>query len=214
MRTPLAMTFASALFVLSASAQDLPKPSDLLKTAGEAAAPEIKGAPADKPHVSVRLRIAPFKGATVDATRANVERFLAPYGRSILHYQDNETTRAIDVSAKQASGAVASVQRALRLRSARKLLENSPLVESVRDTSAGVSAVFKGWLYDEEFAALVRGLPDGVTWSRYRNAAMSGVWVNLETNGVEDAKALAARLKAAHPKEVEGAEALYSVRVY
>lgn len=202
------------LTALPASAEDLPKPSDLLKSAGEAPSPEVKGAPADNPRVMARLKITPFKGATVDDTRANVERFLAPYGRRVLHYQDNETTRAIDVSAREASGAVASIQRALRMRSARKRLEGSPLVDNVRETPAGLTAVFKRWLYDEEFGPVVKGLPDGVSWDRYRNSAMSGVWVDLEARGAEDAKALAARLGSEHPKEIEGAEALYSVEVF
>lgn len=216
MRPPFPLIALLSFAVLPASGGDLPKPADFLKSASEAPAAEVKGAPASRPFVMVRLRMSPFKGKTVAETRANAERFLASdsAGRVMRHYQDNEAARAVEVRAKEASGAISSISRALRLRAARKSLENSPLVDHVTETAAGLTAVFKDPLYDEEIAVLARGLPDGLSWDRYRNASMSGIWVDFEAKDAADAKEFAARIAARHPAEVEGAEALHAVETF
>ncbi len=193
----------------------LASPGDFLRSASQAPVPAADGA-APVAFLMTELRLAPFKGRDPLETRANAERFVAGLGLRMKGYQDNEAVRAMDVVPEPAGRTLMGrAQRYLLLRDARAALAGSALVKEVSENGAGfLTALFARTLYEEEAASVKARLPAGLRASVPRNAALKGLWVQLEAPAGQDPKGAAAALAAAHPGEIAACSATADAAVF
>ena len=208
--------FSTAIPVITENTSKPPIPAVPQKSAQLA---DVFGQDEDsKPFINVELLSARIGGKTARETRINVETFFGKLGFKIIFYQDNDAIRAAELNPRKSTGMVDSVKLAYIKSQNLKKIKELPEVKNVSCHANDDSCVVffsRDFLYEQRIREIFSAYPDLTLALPRKNSAMAGqVWIELSTEGMDQPKAVAAKLKKQFPDMIVSSDVMANVVVF
>ncbi|MCX5784180.1 MAG: hypothetical protein NTX59_00670 [Elusimicrobia bacterium] len=212
LRDAVSSDFNTAIPVLSKGDAQIPAPAAPQRL--EKSKTESGQEGQSKPFIMAELISARLAGGTPQETRDNVEAFLGKLGLKIIFYQDNDAYNSAQLNFRQSEGTIDAVKLAYAKSQDLRTIKQLAEVKEIYPVTSYYRVIFSRDLYSPRIRAIFSEFPDLTVTLPPKNRAMAGsVWTHLATDGMDNPKAVAARLKKQFPDTISSAQVMVSVEV-